>query len=73
MSRLWVDAVGILASLGVATGGYQMQKRCRPAPEDARPGELFTIPLLLKATGEFLLCGGVLLALILAGILVTAR
>ncbi len=73
MSRVWIDAVGILASLGVATGGYEMQKRCRPSPEDSRPGELFSIPLLLKAAGQFLLCGGVLLALILAGILITAR
>lgn len=74
MSREWIDAVGIVASLGVATGGYEIQKRCHPSPDDLRPGELFSsIPVLLKAAGEFLLWGGALLALVLAGILITAR
>lgn len=73
MSREWADAVGIVTSLGLATGGYQIQKRCHTTAEDSRPGEFFSISMLLKAAGDFLLCAGVLLALVLAGILIAGH
>lgn len=73
MSRELVDAVGIVASLGLATGGYEIQRSHHATGGDPPPGELFHIPTLLKAAGEFLMWGGVLLALLLAGILIAAR
>ena len=73
MNGEWFSAIGIVAGLALATGGYELRKSYRASADDPSPVGLLSIPILMKAAGEFLLCAGVLLALLLAGILITAR
>jgi hypothetical protein len=64
MYREWIAIVGIMTGLGFATGGYEILKRFH-APVDG----LFSVRTLVSAAGEFLMLGGVLLALLLLAIL----
>lgn len=69
MYREWIAIVGIVTGLGFATGGYEIVKRFHAPVDGLDPNALFSVRTLVSAAGEFLMLGGVLLALLLFAIL----
>lgn len=69
MNHQWIAVLGIMAGLGFATGGYEILKRYRAPVDGLDPNDIFNLRTLVGAAGEFLMLGGVLLALLLLAIL----
>lgn len=69
MHREWIAILGILTGLGFATLGHQILKRYHAPVDGVDPDYLFALRTLVGAAGEFLMFGGVLLAVILLAIL----
>lgn len=69
MNREWFAVLGIVAGLGFATGGYEILRRYHASVDGVDPNDLFNLRTLVGAAGEFLMLGGVLLALLLLAIL----
>ncbi len=69
MHREWIAILGIMAGLGFAAAGHQILKRYHAPVDGVDPDYLFALRTLVGAAGEFLMLGGVLLALLLLAIL----